>query len=87
SISQAAKSLAIPEAAVQKALSAGYVDEELAAALAEAQRHVGVDHVDVPSIGNKINVPLEQIKKMSNEKPEVVAMLIKSWLLEEGIRR
>ncbi|MBC8063307.1 MAG: hypothetical protein H7Y17_00630 [Chlorobia bacterium] len=83
----AAHSLAIPEAAVQKALDAGVVDEELAAALAEAQKHVGVESVNVPSIGNRINVPLEQIKKMSNEKPEVVAMLIRSWLLEEGIRR
>lgn len=83
----AAHSLAIPEEAVQKALESGVVDEELAAALAEAQKHTGVDAIDVPSIGNKINVPLEQIKKMSNEKPEVVAMLIRSWLLEEGIRR
>lgn len=83
----AAQSLSIPEAAVQKALESGVVDEELAAALAEAQKHSGVEEIDVPSIGNKINVPLEQIKKMSNEKPEVVAMLIRSWLLEEGIRR
>jgi flagellar M-ring protein FliF len=83
----AAQSLAIPEAAVQKALDSGLVDEELAAALAEAQKHVGMDDMDIPSIGNKINVPLEQIKKMSAEKPEVVAMLIKSWLLEEGHRR
>jgi flagellar M-ring protein FliF len=83
----AAHSLAIPEAAVQKALESGVVDEELAAALAEAQKHAGVEQIDVPSIGNRINVPLEQIKKMSNEKPEVVAMLIRSWLLEEGIRR
>jgi len=83
----AAKNLAIPENAVHQALESGYVNEELAAALAEAQKHAGVDQIDVPSIGNKINVPLEQIKKMSQEKPEVVAMLIKSWLLEEGIRR
>ncbi len=83
----AAQSLSIPEAAVQKALESGMVDEELAHALAEAQKHSGVDDIEVPSIGNKINVPLEQIKKMSNEKPEVVAMLIRSWLLEEGIRR
>jgi flagellar M-ring protein FliF len=83
----AAHTLSIPEEAVHKALESGLVDEELASALAEAQKHVGLDNVDIPSIGNKINVPLEQIKKMSNEKPEVVAMLIKSWLLEEGIRR
>lgn len=84
--SMAAHSLAIPEDAVHRALESGVVDEELAAALAEAQKHTG-ETVDIPSIGSKINVPLEQIKKMSTEKPEVVAMLIKSWLLEEGIRR
>ncbi len=83
----AAHSLAIPESAVQKALESGVVDEELASALAEAQRNSGVEDIEVPSISNKINVPLEQIKKMSAEKPEVVAMLIRSWLLEEGIRR
>lgn len=38
---------------------------------------------DVGSIESKINVPLEQIKKMSEERPEVVAVLIKSWLLED----
>jgi len=85
----AAQSLSIPEEAVQKALSSGMVSDELAAALAEAQRNAGPDGeaLDIPSIGNKVNVPLEQIKKMSQEKPDVVAMLIKSWLLEEGIRR
>ncbi len=43
--------------------------------------------VEINRIQNKVNVPLEQIKKMGEERPEVVAMLIKSWLLEEGIRR
>lgn len=83
----AAQSLSIPHEAVQKALESGVVDDNLAAALAEAQKHVGADDVDIPSIGNKINVPLEQIKKMSQDRPDVVAMLLKSWLLEEGIRR
>ena len=39
--------------------------------------------MDVGEIQSRLNVPLEQIKKMSNERPEVVAMLIKSWLLED----
>ena len=41
------------------------------------------DGLEIDSIKRKINVPLEQIKKMSDERPEVVAMLIKSWLMEE----
>lgn len=39
--------------------------------------------VEIDAIRRKINVPLEQIKKMSDDRPEVVAMLIKSWLMEE----
>lgn len=31
----------------------------------------------------RVNKPLEQIKRMASDRPEVVAMLIKSWLLEE----
>ena len=38
---------------------------------------------DVGSIKERMNKPLEQIKKLSAKKPETVAMLIKSWLLEE----
>lgn len=37
----------------------------------------------IKGISRKVNVPLEQIKKMSSDRPETVAMLIKSWLLEE----
>lgn len=38
---------------------------------------------DLEDIPSKVNRPLEQIKKMTADRPEVVAMLIKSWLLEE----
>jgi hypothetical protein len=37
----------------------------------------------IKGISRKVNVPLEQIKKMSSDRPETVAMLIKGWLLEE----
>jgi|CXWL01.1.fsa_nt_gi flagellar biosynthesis/type III secretory pathway M-ring protein FliF/YscJ len=40
-------------------------------------------HVRIGRINEKVNVPLEQIKKMTKEKPEAVAMLLKSWLVEE----
>jgi flagellar M-ring protein FliF len=39
--------------------------------------------IEIEEIRDKIHVPLEQIKKMAADKPEVVAMLIKSWVLEE----
>jgi flagellar biosynthesis/type III secretory pathway M-ring protein FliF/YscJ len=37
----------------------------------------------VKGITAKVNVPLEQIKRMCQDRPEAVAMLIKGWLLEE----
>ena len=40
-------------------------------------------HVRIGRINEKVNVPLEQIRKMSRERPEAVAMLLKSWLVEE----
>ncbi len=40
---------------------------------------------EIEKISTKINRPLEAIKKMTDERPEVVAMLIKGWLLEERI--
>ena len=41
---------------------------------------------EIRPIKDRLNIPLEQIKKMAEEKPEIVAMLVKSWLLEEGRR-
>jgi flagellar M-ring protein FliF len=38
---------------------------------------------EVAAIQEKLNLPLEQIKRMSDEKSENVAMLIKSWMLED----
>lgn len=40
-------------------------------------------HVRIGRINEKVNVPLEQLKKMTRERPEAVAMLLKSWLVEE----
>jgi flagellar M-ring protein FliF len=37
----------------------------------------------IKGISRKVNVPLEQIRKMSHDRPETVAMLIKGWLLED----
>ncbi len=39
--------------------------------------------VFVGEIREKVDVPLEQIRKLSKEKPETVAMLLKSWLMED----
>lgn len=52
------------------------MDPELAAETLAA-------HPEILQIEEKVNLPLEQLKKMSMDKPENVAMLIKSWLLEE----
>lgn len=43
------------------------------------------EELDIESISTKVNRPLESIKRMSDDKPEVVAMLIKGWLLEERL--
>lgn len=82
----AANRFVLPEIVKQKAMEAGISEEQLQAAIEEAG-DAGISVDDIPSIKSRVNVPLEQIKKMANEKPEVVAMLIKSWLIEEGIRR
>ncbi|MFI5385572.1 MAG: flagellar basal-body MS-ring/collar protein FliF [Fimbriimonadales bacterium] len=76
----------LPEIVKQKALEAGISEEQLQAAIEEAGE-AGISVEDIPSIKSKVNVPLEQIKRMAHERPETVAMLIKSWLIEEGIRR
>ncbi|MBS1709244.1 MAG: hypothetical protein JSS65_11070 [Armatimonadetes bacterium] len=57
-------------------------------ATAQVMAALGIDEddnsVDVAAIKAKINVPLEQIKKMAKKRPEIVAMLLKTWLTEEG---
>lgn len=41
------------------------------------------DSIKVKGIKSKVDVPLEQIRQMAEKKPEVVAMLLKTWMLEE----
>ncbi|MCO5295938.1 MAG: hypothetical protein M9921_03695 [Fimbriimonadaceae bacterium] len=52
-----------------------------------AARHAAAheEELDIENISTKVNRPLESIKRMSDDKPEVVAMLIKGWLLEERL--
>ncbi len=38
---------------------------------------------EIAQIQEKLNLPLEQLKRMSDEKSESVAMLMKSWILED----
>jgi flagellar M-ring protein FliF len=38
---------------------------------------------EIEVISEKVNVPLEQIKKMSLDRPSAVAMLVQSWMLED----
>ena len=41
------------------------------------------EDLDIEDIKNKVHVPLEQLKKMAHERPQMVSMLIKSLLLED----
>jgi flagellar M-ring protein FliF len=49
--------------------------------------HDGGEHApaieEITLIQEKLNLPLEQLKRMSDEKSENVAMLIKSWIMED----
>jgi flagellar M-ring protein FliF len=40
-------------------------------------------HIEVENIKNRVHIPLEQLKKLAQERPALVAMLIKSMILEE----
>ncbi len=42
------------------------------------------DDADVEAIKRRVDIPLEQIRKMSRKNPEAVAMLLKSWMMEEA---
>jgi flagellar biosynthesis/type III secretory pathway M-ring protein FliF/YscJ len=53
---------------------------EFAAALGALATSTPLCIDDIP---DKVNIPLEQIKKMSIQKPDAVANLIKTWILEE----
>lgn len=53
----------------------------------EVMRALGIDEedesIDIEAIKARINIPLERIKRMVDRKPEMTAMLIKSWLMED----
>lgn len=76
----------VSRAEVAKSLAS---DPEIQAALKEAGLDslddLGTfdDNVDVEEIRRRVDVPLEQIKKLARHRPETVAMLLKTWLLEE----
>lgn len=38
----------------------------------------------IRGIKEKIDIPLEQIRKLAKERPETVAVLLKSWIMEEN---
>jgi flagellar biosynthesis/type III secretory pathway M-ring protein FliF/YscJ len=39
--------------------------------------------IRIAKIPDHINIPLEQIKNLAIERPDTVAMLLKSWFLAE----
>lgn len=38
----------------------------------------------IRGIKEKVDIPLEQIRKLAKERPETVAILLKSWIMEEN---
>ncbi len=42
------------------------------------------DDLSIESIKKKVDIPLEQIRKMAKNNPEAVSMLLKSWMMEEA---
>ncbi len=53
-----------------------------AAARPLAPRNIG-EPEDVGDIEERMNRPLEQLKRMAHDRPDSVGLLIKSWMLEE----
>ena len=41
------------------------------------------EEVIIRDIKEKVDVPLEQIRKLAKERPETVAMLLKTWMMED----
>ena len=41
------------------------------------------ERIRITKIKERTSIPLEQIRQMSLERPEAVAMLVKTWLMEE----
>lgn len=82
---QAQAALPVAEAEVRSEDDYTMTEEEKRAVM----RAMGIDEdddsIDVAAIKRRIDVPLEQIKKMAKNNPEAVAMLLKSWMMEERI--
>lgn len=73
----------LPERALTSVEELAQSEPELAEALSAMGIHSIDETVDVEAIRQRIDLPLEQIKKMAREKPQAVAMLLKGWLLED----
>lgn len=62
-------------------------EQQILALTAESAERQENDFDDAPEfigeIKQRIDVPLEQIRKLSKEKPEMVALLLKTWMLED----
>lgn len=74
---------ALPNRALTSIQALAQTEPELAEALSAMGIESIDESVDVEAIRQKIDLPLEQIRKMAKQKPQAVAMLMKSWLLEE----
>lgn len=69
--------MSAPVAAVGREVAAQQIATEMRARSEPAPQE------EIDAIPEQLNVPAEQIKKMAQERPEAVAVLVKSWLLED----
>jgi flagellar M-ring protein FliF len=89
--------MSLPSGSEESALPFGESDPELPVAARfpseggelgaggsmELPQRPELDLENIQPIPDKVDVPLEQVKKMAAEKPESVALLIKTWLAED----
>ncbi|GIV21786.1 MAG: flagellar M-ring protein [Armatimonadota bacterium] len=79
---------AVPEEAEVSGEEAGELASEAAAAMARRTRSgeetlLEEEDVEITPIRERVDVNLESVIQLANQKPEKVAMLIKGWLAED----
>ncbi|MGV3617563.1 MAG: flagellar M-ring protein FliF C-terminal domain-containing protein [Fimbriimonas sp.] len=65
------------------ALTDDETDHLLAALRSSAGAEVDYSALDAPEIKDKVDLPLESLRRMADDRPQIVGQLIKSMLLED----
>ncbi len=77
------------EALLNGSSSSGSSEDQLLALVSQENTASEEEDDDFPmpefvgEIKQRIDVPLEQIRKLSKDKPEMVALLLKTWMMED----